>query len=443
MVFLNFPKLFNGDFVDRGSFSVECIFTLFSFKLLYPDHFFMSRENGRSPSKRGVGCQFGPDVTHAFLKRNKLDYIVRSHEVKQLGYEVAHDGKCITLEYLVLSIFKDMLILTLPAYSQEAFDQMGNKGAFITTNGKDLIPKFTSFQEVPHPDVKPMAYAKLQSHLGEFRSRNILIHLCDLEMFQLKSRAAKGEDMNALTNDTITFENRSRRKVNMAIGLLFANFVGSLPEYTQLSLNLTKKNVTHVILYDVCDMSCVTKYTNTFSATSHGKGIIDGIGGRAKYLVRHKVMSKSSTPLIIQNSQDFANAANQLMEKTTNNYLQNSQKYLDLLKQTDFLYSSGSHTSSVLIWSFPADLQKLSKFLRTLDLSKNKIQNLPPNISQHKLVNKAIFVLARYSRASHSQNGKVRSGTVNLDDGVTILAPIGEVCCSVFAIVEVFEKLCK
>ncbi|KAG1664499.1 Zinc finger protein 239 [Nymphon striatum] len=38
--------------------------------------------------------------------------------------------------------------------------QMGNKGAFITTkDGKDLIPKFTSFQEVPHPDVKPMAYA--------------------------------------------------------------------------------------------------------------------------------------------------------------------------------------------------------------------------------------------------------------------------------------------
>lgn len=37
------PYLFNGDFVDRGSFSVECIFTLFSFKLLFPDHFYMSR----------------------------------------------------------------------------------------------------------------------------------------------------------------------------------------------------------------------------------------------------------------------------------------------------------------------------------------------------------------------------------------------------------------
>nr|CAI5818521.1 unnamed protein product [Callosobruchus analis] len=37
------PYLFNGDFVDRGSFSVECIFTLFGFKLLYPNHFYMSR----------------------------------------------------------------------------------------------------------------------------------------------------------------------------------------------------------------------------------------------------------------------------------------------------------------------------------------------------------------------------------------------------------------
>ena len=37
------PYLFNGDFVDRGSFSVECIFVLFGFKLLYPNSFFMSR----------------------------------------------------------------------------------------------------------------------------------------------------------------------------------------------------------------------------------------------------------------------------------------------------------------------------------------------------------------------------------------------------------------
>ncbi|KAE8751127.1 hypothetical protein FOCC_FOCC002211 [Frankliniella occidentalis] len=226
------PYLFNGDFVDRGSFSVECIFTLFGFKLLYPNHFFMARgnheshnmnqmygfegevkakyttqmsqlftevynwlplahllnqrvlvmhgglftkddvtlddirkidrnreppedglmcellwsdpqpQNGRESSKRGVGVQFGPDVTNNFLKKNKLDYIIRSHEVKNAGYEVAHDGKCIT-------------IFSAPNYC----DTMGNRGAFITLQGKDMLPKFTSYDAVPHPDVKPMMYA--------------------------------------------------------------------------------------------------------------------------------------------------------------------------------------------------------------------------------------------------------------------------------------------
>ncbi|XP_043272772.1 serine/threonine-protein phosphatase 5 [Venturia canescens] len=226
------PYLFNGDFVDRGSFSVECIFTLFGFKLLYPDHFFMSRGNhesatmnhmygfdgevkskytaqmaelftevynwlplahcinrrvlvmhgglfsrddvtldeirdidrnrqppyegvmcellwsdpqpqpGRAPSKRGVGVQFGPDVTQAFLKLNDLDYVVRSHEVKNDGYEVGHDGKCIT-------------VFSAPNYC----DTMGNRGAFIRLNGKDMIPNFTTYEAVPHPNIRPMAYA--------------------------------------------------------------------------------------------------------------------------------------------------------------------------------------------------------------------------------------------------------------------------------------------
>lgn len=226
------PYLFNGDFVDRGSFSVECILTLFAAKLIYPNSVHLARgnhetrnmnklygfqgevsvkydntlyelfcecfcylplahtinnrvfivhgglfardgvtladvaslnrnmeppdegimtellwsdpkpERGRSPSKRGVACAFGPDVTHRFLRENNLDYVIRSHEMKQNGYDCEHDGKMIT-------------VFSAPNYC----DQMGNKGAFMRLKGDDLVPRFTTFEAVPHPSVPPMQYA--------------------------------------------------------------------------------------------------------------------------------------------------------------------------------------------------------------------------------------------------------------------------------------------
>lgn len=226
------PYLFNGDFVDRGSFSFEIIVLFIALKLLYPNHFHMTRgnhesktmnniygfkgevvakmdagasfelfselfnylplavcigkkvlvvhgglfsrddvtladikkidrncqppdtglmcelmwsdpmsSNGRAPSKRGVALQFGPDVTSKFLALNGLEMIVRSHEVKDEGYEVEHGGKLVT-------------VFSAPNYC----DQMGNKGAFIRF-GADLKPNYTTFTAVEHPNVPPMHYA--------------------------------------------------------------------------------------------------------------------------------------------------------------------------------------------------------------------------------------------------------------------------------------------
>lgn len=52
---------------------------------------------GRGPSKRGVGLQFGPDITKAFCDANGLDAVIRSHEVRMGGYEVEHEKRLITV----------------------------------------------------------------------------------------------------------------------------------------------------------------------------------------------------------------------------------------------------------------------------------------------------------------------------------------------------------
>lgn len=230
--------LFNGDFVDRGSFSVEVITSLYLAKLVWPDGLFLTRGNhesrrmtklygfegemrhkgapiiydvycesfdhlplahsingrvfvvhgglsirpgvtvdeinkicrrtdedgelmsdllwadpqpepGSAPSKRGVSNTFGPNVTQNFLDTNGFELIIRSHEMKDEGYEIEHGGKLIT-------------VFSAPNYC----DQIKNKGAYLKFTGKQLhakgkleLPAPHVFEDVPHPPVRAMAYA--------------------------------------------------------------------------------------------------------------------------------------------------------------------------------------------------------------------------------------------------------------------------------------------
>lgn len=235
--------LFNGDFVDRGSWGCEVALLLYSLKILYPDRLFINRGNhetddmnsvygfqdeckykygeklfkcfsesfgslpyctlinnewlvmhgglfsednvglaelrkidrfknthgqpprsgiemellwtdpqeseGRSLSKRGVGLQFGPDVTKAFCDRNHLKGVIRSHEVRDRGVEWEHGGKLCT-------------VFSAPNYC----DVQGNLGGVINMKMNwetmELAVECERFSAVEHPDVPPMKYTKNQ-----------------------------------------------------------------------------------------------------------------------------------------------------------------------------------------------------------------------------------------------------------------------------------------
>jgi len=216
--------VFNGDFVDRGSFSVEVIITLLAWKCVFPDFVHLIRGNHEnkqihkfhgfkketeakydadvykifsrmftslplaglinhkvfvvhgglapedftlaevnkidrfvdSPEKclmanllwsdvinidglrvgRGdSSVEFGPDIAEKFLHTNNLDYIIRSHERKDEGFEIHPGGHLIT-------------VFSAPNYC----DEDGNKGALIKfEDSQVLMPKIVQFSSVVHP----------------------------------------------------------------------------------------------------------------------------------------------------------------------------------------------------------------------------------------------------------------------------------------------------
>lgn len=100
-------------------------------------------EPGRAPSKRGVGCQFGPDVTADFLKTNNLALVVRSHEVKEDGYSIDHPDGCVTV------------------FSAPNYCGAGNAAAFVRFEAPGFVPRFTRIAE-SHPNpVRPMMYSSM------------------------------------------------------------------------------------------------------------------------------------------------------------------------------------------------------------------------------------------------------------------------------------------
>lgn len=122
---------------------------------LHEDHVFESLEwsdprapNGTTPSDRGAGSFFGPDITHAFCQRNGVALIVRSHECVQEGYSLMHDNRVLTV------------------FSASRYCGRGNnRGSFVTffPNLRHRIVQYTACPLVSDhlkPGAEPMPFLK-------------------------------------------------------------------------------------------------------------------------------------------------------------------------------------------------------------------------------------------------------------------------------------------
>mmetsp|Transcript_8838 Transcript_8838/g.19415 ORF Transcript_8838/g.19415 Transcript_8838/m.19415 type:complete len:479 (+) Transcript_8838:61-1497(+) len=253
------PYIFNGDFVDRGSYSVETLLVLLAWKVAFPKYVHLARGNheahemnvpygftgevltkygkeaytafqrvfnylplahvvnaevlvvhGGLPRSSDVGLAeieavdrleesnakgsqgqgrkiftdlmwadprksdgwgksqrggdlvtFGPDITKRFLADNGLGLLVRSHEVKDKGYEEAHDGRCLT-------------IFSAPKYC----DSCDNLGAVLRlgapAEGGPLEGQIQSFDAAPRPAfyVPAMVYSPMNPACNDFLSED-------------------------------------------------------------------------------------------------------------------------------------------------------------------------------------------------------------------------------------------------------------------------------
>lgn len=121
-------------------------------------------QNGRSPSKRGLGIQFGPDITERFCLSNKIRKILRSHEVRMDGVEHEHKGRLITVfsapNYCDSTGNLGGVVHIEPNQDYKFEDDDGEGYRIVDDPNCPWTLTTETFSAVPHPDLKPMAYSK-------------------------------------------------------------------------------------------------------------------------------------------------------------------------------------------------------------------------------------------------------------------------------------------
>ncbi|CAF4093486.1 unnamed protein product, partial [Rotaria magnacalcarata] len=110
--------------------------------LLWSDPDPKGLHGSRRNDSRNIGCFFGSDITDQFLKKNNFSMLIRSHQVKEKGYEFAHHRKVITV------------------FSASNYEKGSNSGAILRWGYNEDEPRIIQHKLQRAQDMQALSFDK-------------------------------------------------------------------------------------------------------------------------------------------------------------------------------------------------------------------------------------------------------------------------------------------
>ncbi|CAM2720074.1 unnamed protein product [Rotaria socialis] len=117
--------------------------------LLWSDPDPKGLNGSRKNDSRNIGCFFGSDITDQFLEKNNFSMLIRSHQIKENGYEFAHHRKVITV------------------FSASNYERGFNSGAILRWSYNEDEPQIIQHKLRGAQDMQSLSFAKQVTLLAD------------------------------------------------------------------------------------------------------------------------------------------------------------------------------------------------------------------------------------------------------------------------------------
>ncbi|XP_031797905.1 serine/threonine-protein phosphatase with EF-hands 2 [Sarcophilus harrisii] len=190
----------------------------------------MPQEGCKANTVRGGGCFFGPNVTEQVLQKYSLQFLIRSHECKQEGYEFCHNRKVLTI------------------FSASNYYEVGsNRGAYVKL-GPDLIPHIVQYQanKTTHTLTMRQRISRVEESALKALREKLFAHSSSL-LAAFKSYDLDGSNFITLNDWSVAMESVLHLGLPWRVlrPQLVTHTINNMLEYKSWLNDLAKEQVSH------------------------------------------------------------------------------------------------------------------------------------------------------------------------------------------------------